>query len=157
MADQVDLDEPGHRVIPSVLRPGADRDLDFSNDPGLGWLRPLSWWFLRSRARGRSMVAADIDTSNPAVWASMSSSPNRRHTATSSGSAGASRLPAGIPALPTPEDQGSNDFPTVDRWARGVRARPQSTPQGLPGMDAVPSRRGTQLIELWCRPHDLVT
>ena len=44
------------------------------------------------------MVAADIDTSSAAVSSSMTSSPNRRSTATSSESIGASLFPAGIPS-----------------------------------------------------------
>ena len=44
------------------------------------------------------MVAADIDDSSAAVSSSMSSSPNRRSTATSSPSIGANRFPAGMPS-----------------------------------------------------------
>jgi len=44
------------------------------------------------------MVAADMPTSSAAVSSSMTNSPNRRSTATSAGSIGANRLPAGIPS-----------------------------------------------------------
>ena len=69
-----------------------------SSEPGLVWQRPLSSCFLRSGARRRSMVAADMPASSAAVSSSMSSSPNRRRTATSSARHGASRLPAGMPS-----------------------------------------------------------
>jgi len=74
--DQVDLDEPGHGVVP--LRPGADRDLG-----------------LQQR---RSIVAGDIATSSAAVWSLTCSSSKRRSVGTSSLMIGASRLPVGAPS-----------------------------------------------------------
>ena len=44
------------------------------------------------------MVAADMPASSVAVSSSISSSPKRRRTGTSSASIGANRLPAGMPS-----------------------------------------------------------
>ena len=96
VADQVDLNEPRHRVVP--VRPGPDRDLAFQQRPRLGVAAALE--LARAPFRRQAAVdgGADMPTSSVAVCSSMSSSPYRRSTDTSSPSCGASRLAAGIPS-----------------------------------------------------------
>jgi hypothetical protein len=68
---------------------------DFSSDPGLVCDRPRSTSFARSGPSFRSIVAALIRISSTASASVRSSSPSRRSKGTSTGSIGASLLPAG--------------------------------------------------------------
>jgi hypothetical protein len=73
VADQVDLNEPRHRVVP--VRPGPDRDLAFQQRPRLGVAAALE--LARAPFRRQTAVdgGADMPTSSVAVCSSMSSSP----------------------------------------------------------------------------------
>ena len=95
MTNQVDLDEPRHRV--AGLRPGPDRVWLLGNDPGLVCDRPRRLIAARADASRRSIVAGDITISSAASSSLMSSSANRRRVGTSSAITGASRSPVGAP------------------------------------------------------------
>jgi len=69
-----------------------------SSEPGLVCERPCGSSLPRSGANRRSIVAADIRHNAAAVRSWMSSSPQARSRATSSGRNGANRLPAGAPS-----------------------------------------------------------
>jgi hypothetical protein len=95
MADQVDLHEPGHRVVQSAqVRIGI---WSFSSDPGLVWLRPRTLIDARAGANLRSIVEAPIASSASATSSVTCSSPNRRNRGTRSVITGFSRLPVGAP------------------------------------------------------------
>jgi hypothetical protein len=68
---------------------------DLSSVPGLVCERPRGINLARSPASFRSMVAALIRISNAACSSVITSSPSRRSNGTSTGSIGASSLPAG--------------------------------------------------------------
>lgn len=93
MPDEINLDEPGHRVVP--VRPGRTGIWDFSKEPGLVWDRPRSTSFPLSPASFRSIVAALIRISSAASSSLNTNSPSRRSMGTSTGNIGARRLPAG--------------------------------------------------------------
>jgi hypothetical protein len=68
---------------------------ELNSDPGLVWLRPRGISLARWLASRRSMVAALICINRAASSSVSSNSPSRRSSGTSTGSIGASRLPAG--------------------------------------------------------------
>jgi len=146
--DQVDLDEPGHRVVP--LRPRPDRDRVLEQRAGLVWDRPRSVIAARSGPSRRSIVAGDIALNAAAMSSSMSSSPNRRRAATSSAITGASRLPVGAPST---AQQNRSTITTSSPYSgcRGRRGRMilgvNALAEGLAGVAAVPAGRRAQLVE----------
>ena len=149
VADQVDLDEPGHRVVP--VRPGADRDLALEQRPRLGVRAALERMLATfARPGGGRWWPPTSTTSSAAVSSSMSSSPNRRSTATSSPSIGASRFPGRHAQHRPAESQRRNHFRAVLRRARPPWAdhlRPQRRLKRLAGVIAVPASGRAQLVE----------
>ena len=97
------------------------------------------------------MVAADIDASSAAVSSSMSSSPNRRSTATSSASIGARPL-SGRHAQRRPAEAQRRNHVSC-RTSAGADARgrndlrPQRRLKRLAGVIAVPASGRAQLVE----------
>ena len=95
------------------------------------------------------MVAADMAASSAAVPSSMSSSSNRRRIATSSGSIGASRLPAGMPRAAQQKISAATtfgpDFGGRGAWPDDLRVH--ACFECLARMVAMPTGHRAQLIE----------
>src|SRR6478672_6330667 len=95
MADEVDFDEPPHRIVP--FRPCADRDRVLQQRLRLVCGLPRTSSFARSAASRRSIVAGDIASNAISVSSLITSWSKRRSVGTNSNMIGASRLPVGAP------------------------------------------------------------
>ena len=147
MADQVDLYKTGCRVVP--LRPGADRDGVLEQRTGLGVATATQRHrspvrrqapVHRGRRHSRQSVGqfvADVD---------LTQAPQRGHSPIT----GANRLPVGAPIT---AQQNRSPTTTSSPYlgtrgpARPYDLRGQPLPERLPGMVAVPARRGAQLVQ----------
>ena len=141
VADQVDLHEPRHRVVPLAPRSGSG-SASFSSDPGLG-VRAApehAAWPGPAPAGGRSWPP----TSPPAAPRSSSSIVQLAEPAQPWAPAparnGASRLPAGVPMHRPAEPQRRNDHPALRRSAAAAPAA--GTTASAPALAAAPYGRG---------------
>ena len=93
-----------------------------SSDPGLVWLRPFSWCFVRSPARRRSMVAVDVC---PAAPRCRRRCPTRRSGVARRPDRARSEPAAYPPCIPNTAQQNTNAATTFDPYfggrGRGVR------------------------------------
>jgi hypothetical protein len=124
VADQVDLDEPRHGVIP--FRPRPDRDRILQHRPGLGVRRdrPRTSSLARSGASRRSIVAGDIASNASWVSSVITSCWKRRSLGNQFGhDRGQPLLRRGAQHRPA-ERQRGNDFRAIDRAPRRPAVAP---------------------------------